>query len=54
MNNKLGEIFYNGRIINFSSTNDQELETMYSELETSRAKKIEKIKNFVEQTEMRR
>ena len=49
MNNKLGEVFYNGRIINLDSTDEQELKNIVNDLETSQVSKKEKIKNILEQ-----
>ena len=47
MSNNLGEIFYNGRIINLSSVDEQELMKMVDELENSQAKNKETIKNIL-------
>ena len=51
MSNKLGEIFYNGRIMNLSSLNESELQNMMNELEASQVSKKEKIKKILKQME---
>lgn len=45
--NNLGEIFYNGRIINLKSANNDELEDIIRELEQEQNHKKETIKNIL-------
>lgn len=49
MNNNLGEIFYNGKIINLNGTTEQELKMIFDEIENSQAKKKEIINNIFKQ-----
>lgn len=51
MNNNLGEIFYNGKIINLSSTDENDLFNMYNELENNQIIKKEQIKNILREME---
>lgn len=49
MNNKLGEVFYNGKIINLDSTDETELNDIVNELESSQVNKKEEIKKILNQ-----
>lgn len=51
MSNNLGEIFYNGRIMNLSSLTENELQNMINELEASQVNKKENIKKILKQME---
>lgn len=49
MSNKLGEVFYDGRIINLDSAEEQYLNNIVNELEKGQANKKEKIKSILNQ-----
>ena len=51
MSNNLGEIFYDGRIINLSSLSENELQKMMNELEEIQVSKKENIKKILKQME---
>lgn len=51
MNNNLGEILYNGKIMNLSSLENNDLQNMYNELENNQVIKKEQIKNILREME---
>ena len=49
MSNKLGEVFFDGRIINLDSAEEQNLNNIVNELEKNQANKKVKINRILDQ-----